>query len=124
MDIFLCYFHGHYFLCLCVYCNMNFDKTPPNPFFLPFVKYPFPPVCYLDACAISTAITIPSPSGFVFGSRFICVLITLHHIVVKSGTISWSLFMCTDIILRKPSNCRYGSRYACTVASSNINEFG
>src|SRR3954468_25026595 len=123
MDIFLCYFHGHYFLCLCVYCNMNFDKTHPNPFLLPFVKHPLSPICYLDACAIHRYHYTFS-FCICFWVQVYRVLITLHHIVVKSGTISWSLFMCTDITLRKPSNCWYESRCACTVASSNIKEFG
>src|SRR5215210_2579086 len=73
---------------------------------------------------LSTAITMSSLSGFTFGSRFIFILATLHQIVVKSGTTPLSFFIWIDIILRKPSSCRYGSRYACTVASSDIKEFG
>lgn len=114
MNIFFCYFHGNYLLlCLYVYCsNMNFNKSFSLSFLLPFINYPLTSLFVTLIPVLSTAITMSSLSRFIFGSRFIFIFDTLHHqVVVKSGTISWSLFICSDIVRRKPSNCRYGSRY-------------
>ena len=48
---------------------------------------------------LSTAITMSSFSGFMFGSRFIFILSTLHQIVVKSGTVSGvSLYELTSFL--------------------------
>ena len=75
-------------LSLCLRLQMYFDKSFPHPFFiLPFVKYPFASVCYLDTMCCQLLSLCRLFLDLCLGPGLSLSFLTLHQIVVKSGTV-------------------------------------